>query len=351
MPEEGVPSKGHDAMLRMEEIERFVRVAAGMGFKRIRLTGGEPLVQHGIVDLIDSITKINGIESVALTTNGILLPKMASELKAAGLSRVNISLDTLDADQYRYITRWGNIEDVFAGIDAALKWGFSPVKVNSVVVRSLHQDVLAFARLSVDRPLHVRFIEYMPIGDESEDGGLNWTRDDTIPNDELLDMVNERAIAAGMGKLIKINKGDDKHGDAQGTRGETGDDGREARSEADNGGRDEADTGGQGTNNGTDAPEGWGPASYYHFEGAKGTVGFISALSRHFCAECNRLRVTADGKIRPCLFSDDEYDVKGALRAGDDDGVREAIRTALGAKPDEHHDRVGTARQMSQIGG
>lgn len=162
MPEEGVSWKPHDALLSLEEIVEFVRVAASEGFKRIRLTGGEPLVRKGIESLVKEIHQIPGIESVAMTTNGILLPKMAPKLKEAGLSRVNISLDTLNAEQFSHITRWGNIEDVFEGIEAALDLGFKPVKINAVVVRSLKQDLLAFARMSIDRPLHVRFIEYMP---------------------------------------------------------------------------------------------------------------------------------------------------------------------------------------------
>ena len=307
MPEDGVVWKAHELILTIEEIERLVRIAASEGFSRIRLTGGEPLVRLGIVDLVRSVVETPGIESVAMTTNGLLLPQMAEQLKQAGLQRVNISLDTLDAEQFTYITRRGKIEDVFAGIDAALDAGFNPVKINAVVVRSLNQDLLAFARLSMDRPLHVRFIEYMPVGDSCGSAGTGWTEADTIPNDELVTMLNERALAAGIGQLQPLSK--------------------------------------------TNAPKGWGPAQYYQFEGAKGTVGFISALSRHFCSECNRLRVTAEGQLRPCLFSDLEYDLKTALRAGDDDSVRDTIRKALKTKPDSHHNRVGTERLMSQIGG
>lgn len=309
MPEEGVSWKPHDAMLSLEEIARFVRIAATEGFKRIRLTGGEPLVRKGIVGLVEELHGIPGIESVAMTTNGILLTEMAEQLKAAGLSRVNISLDTLDPEQFRYITRRGDINEVFAGIDKALEVGFKPVKINAVVVRSLHQDLLAFARMSIDRPLHVRFIEYMPVGDSSGGKeGLGWTKADTIPNEELIGLINEQAEAAGIGTLEPIT-----------SRVET--------------------------------PDGWGPARYYHFKGAEGTVGFISALSRHFCGECNRLRLTAEGELLPCLFSDAQYDVKTALRSGDSDAVRLVLREALGSKPDEHHHRVGTDRMMNQIGG
>jgi cyclic pyranopterin phosphate synthase len=307
MPEEGVPWKPHDAMLSLEEILQFVRIAASEGFSHIRLTGGEPLVRLGVVDLVRDIAQTPGIERVAMTTNGILLPKYANSLREAGLNRVNISLDTLDPEQFTHITRWGKIDDVFAGIDTALLVGFDPVKINAVVVRSLNQDLLAFARLSIDRPLHVRFIEYMPVGNPEGEEGLGWSEKDTIPNEELIAHIRERAAAEGLGELIPLDT--------------------------------------------ATKPEGWGPAQYYQFEGAAGTVGFISALSRHFCGECNRLRLTAEGELRPCLFSDSEYDVRAALRSGDDADVRRILYEALGAKPDEHHNQVGTTRLMSQIGG
>ena len=308
MPEEGVVSRPHDALLSLEEIADFVRVAAGEGFKRIRLTGGEPLVRLGIEDLVREIQAIPGIESVAMTTNGILLPKMAKLLKEAGLCRVNISLDTLDPGQFSEITRWGNIEDVFKGIDAALEMGFKPIKINAVVVRSLNQDLLAFARMSIDQPLHVRFIEYMPVGSSSGSKALGWTEADTIPNEELVALIDAQAVEAGLGSLEPITQ-----------RRET--------------------------------PDGWGPARYYHFKDAEGTVGFISAFSRHFCKECNRLRLTAEGKLLPCLFSDRHYDVKEALRSGNAEAVRVALHEALGSKPDGHHHRVGTERLMHEIGG
>ena len=241
MPEEGVQSLAHEDILRIEEIEEAVRVAAGMGIRSIRLTGGEPLVRLGVVDLVRAIAHTPGIENVSMTTNGMLLPKMAADLKEAGLSRVNISLDTLDPAQFRQITRRGELQQTLDGIDA-----------------------------------------------------------------ELFEIINERARAAGMDELVPA---------------------------------------------GNDRPLGWGPARYFEFPNAQGTVGFISPLSRHFCSECNRLRLTADGKLRPCLFSDDEYDVRTALRAGDDQAVRAVFAEALGAKPDEHHDKVGTERGMSQIGG
>ena len=304
MPADGVCALAHDEILRIEEIEQIVRVAAEHGIRSVRLTGGEPLVRKGVVELVESITSMPGIENVSLTTNGVLLPAMADDLSRAGLHRVNISLDTLDPQQFRDITRTGRLEDTLAGIDAALEAGFNPVKVNAVTVRRLDQDFLKFAKLSCDRPLHVRFIEYMPLGDSSENG-IGWGKEDVIPSEELLETINERATESGMEPL---RPADDK-------------------------------------------PVGWGPARYYEFPGAMGTVGFISPLSRHFCSECNRLRLTADGKIRPCLFSDEEFDMRAAVREEGAEGIERVLYEALGAKPDDHHDKVGTERSMNKIGG
>lgn len=307
MPEEGVCAMSHDEILRIEEIETIARVATRIGIKSVRLTGGEPLVRKGVVDLVHSLHEMPGIENISMTTNGVLLPKMADELKRAGLSRVNISLDTLDPEQFEFITRVGKIESTLAGIDAALEAGFNPVKINAVTVRSLNQDYLAFAKLSIDRPLHVRFIEYMPVGTSTGSDGTGWGKQDVVPSEELLGIINERAREEGLPELVPAGN-DDK-------------------------------------------PIGWGPARYFEFPGAKGTVGFISPLSRHFCSECNRLRLTADGKLRPCLFSDREVDVRTALREGGEEAVYNCFLEALNLKPDEHHDKVGTERNMSQIGG
>lgn len=304
MPAEGVCSMSHDEILRIEEIEQIVDVAARLGIKSIRLTGGEPLIRKGVCELIEHISHTPGIENVSLTTNGVLLPSMADDLKQAGLSRVNISLDTLDPHQFSEITRVGKLDDVLAGIESASRVGFDPVKINSVTVKRLNQDFLAFAKMSIDRPLHVRFIEYMPIGDSSEDG-TGWGREDVIDSEDLFNIINTRADECGMPHLVAA---------------------------------------------GSNKPLGWGPARYFKFPDAKGTVGFISPMSRHFCSECNRLRLTADGKIRPCLFSDQEFDVRKEIREGSGD-IASVLYEALGAKPDEHHGKVGTERQMSQIGG
>ena len=248
MPAEGIEQVPHDQILTFDDILRFVRVAAQMGVRRVRLTGGEPLVRKGVVDLVRDLHRIEGIRDISLTTNGILLAKFVSDLAAAGLSRVNISMDTLDPLQYAEITRGGNLGDVLKGIDAALEAGINPVKVNAVAVRSLNQDYLAFARMSIDRPLHMRFIEYMPVGDSSGSCGHGWGEQDVISCEEIRAHIDEAAAQEGLPLLVPVE--------------------------------------------GSSRPEGGGPARYWEFPGAKGTVGFISPLSRHFCSECNRLRLT-----------------------------------------------------------
>lgn len=305
MPEHGVKSIPHESILTLEEVHKAIECASQLGIKHIRFTGGEPTVRKGLLSLIERTAQTPGIESVALTTNAILLPNMATDLKAAGLSRVNISLDTLDAEQYRFITRRGNLDDALKGVEAALSSGLSPVKLNTVVVRSLNQDLLSFARLTVDAPLHVRFIEYMPIGSGEDCGGCGWGLDDVVPAKEIIETINMQAQSIGLGSLQPT----------------------------------------------TATPDGWGPAQYYRLPDAQGTVGVISAISNHFCASCNRLRLTADGKIKPCLFSDTEYDIRSALRKGDKEEVLSVFEAALSHKPSGHEHRVGTRRMMSQVGG
>ncbi|MBS3974981.1 MAG: GTP 3',8-cyclase MoaA [Actinobacteria bacterium] len=315
MPPQGVSFKAREEILSFEEIERFAAIAVAEGINKIRLTGGEPLVRTGVVDHVRRLREITGLESIALTTNGILLPKFASDLRKAGLSRVNISIDSLDPETYKRMTRGGEVAVALAGIDAAFDAGFSPVKLNAVVVRSLEQDLLGFARMTIERALHVRFIEYMPIGDDAEEGepgtadecGFHWTRADHVSAEEILATLTDTAEKAGYGALEPVAR------DA--------------------------------------APGGWGPARYYRLPESEGTIGVISPLSHHFCGECNRLRLTADGKLRGCLFSDDEIDVRFALRGGTDEDVRDLVRSALSFKPESHGSRIGTARRMSQIGG
>lgn len=312
MPPQGVVWKERGQMLSLEEIERFASVAAREGISKIRLTGGEPLVRLGIVDHIRRLRDITGIEAIALTTNATLLPRYAPALANAGLKRINISLDTLDPEVYAHVTRGGKLADVLAGIDAAFEVGMAPVKLNVVVVRSLQQDLLAFARMTLDRPLHVRFIEYMPVGDVAEHSCTSveaggWTATDHVTSDEILARLSAEGEAAGLGELTAVPR--------------------------------------------EDAPGGWGPARYFRFSGAPGTIGVISPLSHHFCGECNRLRLTADGKLRTCLFCDDEIDVLRVLRDGSEDDIRAAIVESLAVKPENHSQRLGTLRRMSQIGG
>ena len=316
MPAEGVQWRDHEDILTFEEIERFAHAAVAEGISKIRLTGGEPLVRKGIVDHVRRLRSMTGLEAIALTTNGVLLPRYAAGLAEAGLERINLSLDSLDPAAYERVTRGGKLADAMAGLDAALENGFSPVKINCVVVKRLEQDLLGFARLTIDRPLHVRFIEYMPVGgDVVGDGGSGcgtpaddgWSEADHVPSDDVLAQISAQGEAAGLGELMPVARGS--------------------------------------------APGGWGPARYFTFPGAKGTVGVISPLSHHFCNECNRLRLTSDGRLRTCLFSDDELDARTVLRSGTEDDVRALIRHALEVKPESHHDRHGTVRRMSQIGG
>jgi len=314
MPADGVPALPQDDILSFEEIERFVRAAASEGISKLRLTGGEPLVRTGVVEHARRLMEIDGIEAVAMTTNGILLPRYARDLVDAGVTRVNISLDSLDPDIFRQITRGGDLAKVMAGIEAAFEAGMDPVKLNVVVVRRLEQDVVGFAKLTMNMPIHVRFIEYMPVGDrEAGDGpcgadsGAGWTEADHVPSDELLARLTEEGRSAGLGELTPVVR--------------------------------------------SQGPSGWGPASYYTFPGALGTIGMISPLSHHFCGECNRLRLTADGRLRMCLFSDEELDARTVLRSGSDEDVRALVRDALMRKPEGHEQRRGTTRRMSQIGG
>ncbi len=312
MPPEGVDWKPQADILSFEEIERFARVAADEGISKIRLTGGEPLVRLGIVDHVRRLLETSGIEAIALTTNATLLRRYAADLAEAGLKRINISLDTLDPEVYARVTRGGTLAAALDGIEAAFEAGMDPVKLNVVVVRSLDQDLLGFAKMTIDRPLHIRFIEYMPVGEVGEHSCTSaeadgWSETDHVSTDEILMRVTAEGAAAGLGELGAVER--------------------------------------------ERAPGGWGPARYYRFPGAQGTIGVISPLSHHFCGECNRLRLTADGKLRTCLFSDDELDVRSVLRGGTDADVRALIESALASKPEGHNQQHGTVRRMSQIGG
>jgi cyclic pyranopterin phosphate synthase len=299
MPAEGVDKRAHDDLLRYEELALVVRAAVELGVRKVRLTGGEPLVRLGLPDLVQMLAQIPGIEDLAMTTNGTLLARQAKALATAGLHRINISLDTLRPERFEQIARQGRLEEVWAGIAAAEAAGLAPIKLNMVVVRGLNEDeVVDFARQTVTDGWHVRFIELMPIG-----GNVSWASYGTVPSAEV-----QAQIQAALGPLEAV------HG-----------------------------------------PAGNGPARYYRLAGASGTVGFIGAMSEHFCHACNRLRLTADGRLRPCLMSDKELDLRTPLRAGADlVAVKELLIQAIRHKPERHHLNEAEApqgRTMAEIGG
>jgi len=292
MPPEGVPSIPHSELLSYEEISTVAQVAAGLGINKIRLTGGEPLVRAELPKLIGMLSQVKGIDEVSLTTNGTLLKKHALELRQVGLGRINISLDTLKVDKFRQITRFGELKDVLDGIKAAKDAGFEPVKINTVVMRGINDDeVLDFASMTHKQGWHVRFIELMPFTDMI---GI-------MPCSE----VRQRIMS--LGPLEP----------------------------------------GQSTGN--------GPARYYRLSGAKGTIGFICPISEPFCSRCNRLRLTSDGQLCPCLLSDDGIDLKGPLRSNASmQEIERLIVKEIASKPKQHHLTEGIApmkRNMSQIGG
>ena len=292
------PHLSHDDILRYEEIHKVVQAAAGLGVRKIRLTGGEPLVRLYLSNLVELLRQIDGIEEVSLTTNGILLDRYAAELKAAGLKRVNISLDSFKADKFQRITGSDGLKDVLRGIESAKKAGLDPVKINMVVLRGINDDeILDFARRTVDDGWHVRFIEHMPFtGVGLEDNGL-------VSISEITETIKE-----SLGELKPASPA-----------------------------------------------SGNGPARYYQLPGTQGTIGFIGAMTDCFCAECNRFRLTADGKLRPCLLDDDEVDMKGPLRNGASiEELEQLIQKAAALKREQHHlgeEPASSKRQMRRIGG
>jgi len=315
MPPEGVDACSHGDILRFEEIETIVRAAAGLGISKIRLTGGEPLVRLGIVDLVRMLARVPGVDDLSMTTNGTLLARYAQDLFDAGLRRVNVSLDTLRPERFRAITRRGRLEDALAGIEEARRVGLEPVKINAVTIRGLNDDeIVDLAQMAIDKAWNVRFIEWMPVGDE------------TIPELTALGPTADRqAMGNWRARVVTASEMRDRIEAALGTL--------------------------------TPAKVGVGagPARYYRLPGASGTIGFITAVSEHFCQHCNRLRLTADGQLRPCLLSDLEIDLRTPLRHGADVGqVQGLLLAAIGRKPEQHHldERIEARdRVMSQIGG
>ena len=290
MPEDGVEKKLHSDMLTEDEMIMAVRAAAALGITKVRITGGEPLVKPNILNICRRVSAVEGIRETVLTTNATLLPAMAVPLREAGISRVNISLDTLDERKYAFITRIGRLSDALDGIRAALEAGFDKVKINTVLIGGFNDDeITSLADLTLQMPVDVRFIELMPMPGDTLFGEHAY-----IPSSKVLSALP--ALEA------------------------------------------------------LPAPD--GVARLYRLPGALGCIGLISPLSNHFCGECNRLRLTADGHLKPCLHSRDEIAIKGL----DEDGMVEAMRRAIGLKPEKHdplsrEERSRSARAMNRIGG
>lgn len=299
MPEEGLPWLKREEILSYEEIAAIVRAAASVGVRAIRLTGGEPLVRRNLSRLVAAIAQIPGIDDVALSTNGLLLGEQLSELLAAGLQRINLSLDTLREDRFAEIARRPGLETVLRAIDAAIDAGLAPIKINCVVMRGKNDDELgAFAELTRKRRIFVRFIEVMPV---HENVGLQ--RDVYVSADEMLARIAE------IDDLAPIA-----------------------------------------------GPPGNGPARYFAFPDALGAIGVITPLSHDYCERCNRVRLTADGHLRLCLFGDHALDLRSPLRAGaTTQEIADLLRAAMLIKPERHHLRLGETasamRAFSEIGG
>jgi cyclic pyranopterin phosphate synthase len=299
MPEEGVSFVPHENILSYEEMLHLVRVFVAYGIRKVRLTGGEPLVRKGLLGFLRELSEIRGLEEITLTTNGVLLKEMAADIKECGICRINISLDSLNRDRFRAITGRDHFLRVWEGIEETERVGFSPIKINVVVMRGINDDeIVDFGRLTLEKPYHVRFIEFMPVGMEN-----GWCDEKFMASEEIAEKIK------ALGELRHIDP--DPFG---------------------------------------------GPAQRYAIGGGKGEIGFIGALSNHFCARCNRLRLTAEGHLRSCLFSDQEIDIKTPLREGEDDEtLLELIKLSVETKP-ENHELLNQGprkcmRRMSSIGG
>jgi len=290
MPEEGVPHREHSDMMTAEETLMAIKAAVELGINKVRITGGEPLVKRGIVKLCKTVAELPGMEEVCITTNGILLPKYAADLKAAGVDRLNISLDTLDPEKFHYITRIGQLQDVLDGMKAAEEAGFENTKINCVLMGGFNDDEIEdFVDLTREKPIEVRFIELMPIG-----GGIGFDRQQFVSCEEVLKRVPELEPLDQDGGVAKL----------------------------------------------------------YQIPGAPGRVGLIRPISCEFCEGCNKIRLTADGKIKPCLHSDQEISLKGLMQ----DEMTDTLRTAILEKPERREaldaDNPSLAgRDMNQIGG
>lgn len=299
MPSDGVSLMSHQDVLSYEEIYTIVLAAAELGVNKVRLTGGEPLVRLGLPELIRMLAQIEAINDISLTTNGLLLGRYAAELKQAGLQRVNVSLDTLKPDKFEFVTRRNNgLGDVLAGIEAARSVGLNPVKINTVVMAGINDDELVdFARKTIDEGWHVRFIELMlPLGVSTTSA-------------QFISVSDMRERLKPLGKLEPCLPG-----------------------------------------------TGNGPAKYFRFPDARGSLGFITPVSEHFCFHCNRLRLTSDGKLRSCLLAEDEIDLRQSLRSGQssNEQIKQLIEQAVARKPLHHRLDEGYMpkdRPFSQVGG
>lgn len=293
-----VPKQAHEDILRYEEILRIIRLGVSLGISKVRLTGGEPLMRAGVYEFIKELAAIEGLSDISLTTNGVLLYENIEKIETAGIKRINISLDTLKPKKFKYITGYDFFDQVWAGIEKALALGFDPIKLNVVALKGYNDDEFVdLARLSMTYPFHIRFIEYMPIGNAQMKS-----------NDYIL-TPDIKARLRTLGDLIPV------------------------------------------TRKRTD-----GPAQRYRIQGAKGEIGFIQAMSRHFCHTCNRLRLTANGQLRPCLLSDKQLDIRGPLRGGCSDHELKALfLRAVQYKHESHHFAPGSPfcvhDPMSGIGG
>lgn len=296
-PPEGVELISHEEILRYEEILAIIGVACDLGIRKIRVTGGEPLVRRGVLGFIARLTEMDGIEDVGLTTNGVLLAPMAHDLRAAGLTRLNISLDSLRRKTFEAVTGSDSLAAVLDGINAALDAGFHPVKINVVLLQGVNeQDIPAFARLTLEQPLDVRFIERMPFG-----GPQLANSPDPFSARKVLEVISRE-----VGPLEPMER------------------------------------------NALD-----GPATMFTLQGARGRLGIIDPITGHFCGTCNRLRLTARGTLRPCLLGTQEIDIKGPLREGaSPEELARIIRVAVAEKPMGHHARCSSIRDgMNLIGG
>lgn len=293
----GVSAKSHHEILRYEEIVRIVEAGTALGIRKVRITGGEPLVRLGVAGLISQLRRISGLAELTLTTNGILLAPVAAELKEAGLDRVNISLDSLRRERFRAITQFDAFTQAMEGIESALRAGLTPVKINAVIMKGINDDeIMDFVELSRREPLHIRLIEYMPLGKQVEE------MERFISLEELWMRIS------GQADLLPVS-----------VRGN-------------------------------------GPARSFRVPGGAGTIGFIAPISHTFCGQCNRLRLTADGHLRPCLDTNTEISLRNDRgEIGDSEAIAARFREAILVKPGQHHfhqsEEVRSERNMFQIGG